>query len=150
MRAVVQRCSCAEVKVDGTTVARIGRGVLVLAAFAPGDTANDIDYIIDKTYNLRIFSDANDKMNLSVKDMDGGMLFVPNFTLYGDARHGRRPGYTDAAQPELAEALFEELKKRVSALELKEAGFGIFQADMKVELINDGPITLLLDSSKMF
>ncbi|MCJ7857045.1 D-aminoacyl-tRNA deacylase [Lachnospiraceae bacterium NSJ-143] len=150
MRAVVQRCSCAEVKVDGNTVARIGRGVLVLAAFAPGDTANDIDYIIDKTYNLRIFSDANDKMNLSVKDMDGGMLFVPNFTLYGDARHGRRPGYTDAAQPELAEALFEELKKRVSALELKEAGFGIFQADMKVELINDGPITLLLDSSKMF
>ena len=130
--------------------AEIGNGLLALVGFGPQDTEKDIDYIIDKTVNLRIFSDENDKMNLSVKDVGGSIIFVPNFTLYGDARHGRRPGYSYAAEPKRAEELFELLKEKTKDIELKKVGYGIFQADMKVELLNDGPITILLDSSKMF
>ena len=150
MRAVVQRCGYASVNVNGKIVGEIGKGVMVLVGFAPDDTEKDIDYIIDKTVNLRIFDDENDKMNLSVKDVKGGVVFVPNFTLYGDARHGRRPGYTAAAVPEKANFLFEELKIKASQLDIDKVEFGIFQADMKVELLNDGPITLLLDSAKNF
>ena len=150
MRAVIQRCGYASVNVDGKLVAEIGKGILALVGFGPQDTEKDIDYIIDKAVNLRIFSDENDKMNLSVKDVGGSIIFVPNFTLYGDARHGRRPGYSYAAEPKAAESLFELLKEKTKDLQVKKVGYGIFQADMKVELLNDGPITLLLDSSKTF
>ncbi len=150
MRAVIQRCGYASVNVEGKMVAEIGKGILALVGFGPQDTEKDIDYVIDKTVNLRIFSDENDKMNLSVKDVGGSIIFVPNFTLYGDARHGRRPGYSYAAEPKRAEELFELLKEKTKDIELKKVGYGIFQADMKVELLNDGPITILLDSSKMF
>ena len=150
MRAVIQRCGYASVNVEGKMVAEIGKGILALVGFGPQDTEKDIDYIIDKTVNLRIFSDENDKMNLSVKDVGGSIIFVHNFTLYGDARLGRRPGYSYAAEPKWAEELFELLKEKTKDIELKKVGYGIFQADMKVELLNDGPITILLDSSKMF
>ena len=112
MRAVIQRCGYASVNVEGKMVAEIGKGILALVGFGPQDTEKDIDYVIDKTVNLRIFSDENDKMNLSVKDVGGSIIFVPNFTLYGDARHGRRPGYSYAAEPKRAEELFELLKEK--------------------------------------
>ena len=150
MRAVVQRCGYGSVNVDGKIVGEIRKGLVVLVGFGPEDDAKDIDYILDKTSNLRVFEDENGKMNRSVKDIGGGLLFVPNFTLYGDARHGRRPGFTDAAEPQKANMLFEELKKKALNLDVEKVEFGIFQADMKVELLNDGPITLLLDSSKLF
>jgi len=150
MRAVVQRCGYASVNVGGKIVGEIRKGLMVLVGFGPEDSEKDIDYVLDKTSNLRVFEDENGKMNLSVKDIGGGLLFVPNFTLYGDARHGRRPGFTDAAHPEKANMLFDLLKEKAVKLGVDKVEFGIFQAEMKVELLNDGPITLLLDSSKLF
>ncbi len=150
MRAVVQRCAHASVSVDNKIVGKIKEGIIALVGFSPKDSENDIDYIIDKIANLRIFSDENGKMNLSVKDINGGILFVPNFTLYGDSRHGRRPSYIDAAGIEYANTLFETLKLKASALNIDNIEFGIFQADMKVDILNDGPITLILDSFKNF
>ena len=150
MRAVVQRCVYASVNVEGKIVGEISKGIMALVGFGPDDTEKDMDYILDKISNLRIFTDENDKMNLSVKDIGGGLLIVPNFTLYGDARQGRRPGYSNAAQPEKAADMFDRLKEKASQIDVKKVEFGIFQADMKVELLNDGPVTILLDSHKNF
>lgn len=149
MRAVVQRVSRAEVKVDGKVTGSIEKGLLVFVGVAPDDTEKDMEYIADKVVNLRIFEDENEKMNLSLEDVGGSLLIVSQFTLFGDCRKGRRPNFTGSCEPVKAEKMYEEMIKY-----LKEKGIntehGIFGADMKVDLLNDGPVTLLLDSSKVF
>lgn len=140
MRAVVQRVSRASVRVDQQTVGAIGPGLLVLLGVAPTDGPPQIAWMADKIANLRIFADAEGKMNLSVRDIQGGILLVSQFTLYGDASRGRRPGFGAAARPEIAEPLYLELASRLGAEK------GVFGAHMEVELLNDGPVTLLLDT----
>lgn len=149
MRAVIQRCGYARVKVDGEIVGEIGNGIMALVGFLPTDDEKTMDYMLEKIVNLRIFEDEDEKMNLSLCDTKGSLLIVPNFTLYGDARKGRRPGYSTAATPVEAERMFEKLIVKSKELPVETAS-GIFQADMKVELMNDGPITLLLDSARLF
>ena len=150
MRAVIQRTGYASVKVGGKTAGEIGKGIMVLVGFQSSDDEKVMDYMLDKTINLRIFEDENDKMNLSLKDIDGELLIVPNFTLYGDARKGRRPGYSSGASPAEAEVMFARFVEKAQNAGLKKVQSGIFQADMKVELLNDGPVTLLLDSDRLF
>lgn len=149
MRVVVQRVKHASVKVEGELIDEIGKGILVLVGFLDNDDMKVYDYMLDKIINLRIFEDEDDKMNLSVKDIEGEIIIVPNFTLYGDCRKGRRPSYSVAAKPDKARMIFDEFIKRANE---KYDGIkqGMFQADMKVELLNDGPVTLLLDSEKVF
>jgi len=150
MRAVCQRVARAKVTVDGRITGEIGAGLLVLLGAGTGDGPADLAYIVDKVANLRVFSDDAGKMNRSVKDVGGGVLVVSQFTLYGDARTGRRPAFTGALEPVAAKALYEQ-----SLAALREAGVaqveaGEFAADMAVELVNDGPVTILLDSRKGF
>ncbi|CAN5604882.1 D-aminoacyl-tRNA deacylase [soil metagenome] len=149
MRAVIQRVSRAQVSVDGEIVGEIGRGILVLLGVSVEDTKNEASYLLEKTLNLRIFEDAEGKMNLSLLDIKGELLVVSQFTLYGDARKGRRPSFIDAAAPEKANALYEffvlEAGKQIEKVET-----GRFQAMMNVELAGDGPVTILLDSAKLF
>jgi D-tyrosyl-tRNA(Tyr) deacylase len=149
MRAVVQRVKEASVTVDGQVVGQCGRGLLVLLGVKATDTSTDGHYIADKIAHLRVFEDDDGKMNRSVLDVGGEVLMVSQFTLYGDCRKGRRPGFSDAASPEEANRLYREVVDR-----LKDGGLvvgeGIFQAHMDVSLINDGPVTLLLDSDKTF
>lgn len=150
MRAVVQRVSRAKVTVADRVTGAIEAGLLVLLGAGQGDTATDLAYIVDKIANLRIFPDAAGKMNRSVLDTSGGVLVVSQFTLYGDARQGRRPAFTGALEPAAARALYEE-----ALVQLRKAGVvlvqaGEFAADMDVELVNDGPVTILLDSRKAF
>jgi len=149
MRAVDQRVSQASVVVDGQTVGAIDQGLMVLLGVAQGDTAKDAAYLAEKTAGLRIFADDAGKMNRSVEEIAGGILVVSQFTLLGDCRNGRRPGFTDAAPPELADALYgayvETLRKRGLTVST-----GVFRADMQVSLVNDGPVTMLLDSRKLF
>lgn len=149
MRAVVQRVSSSSVTVEGSVIGSTQQGLLVLLGVADTDTATDVQYICDKVSHLRIFEDEKDKMNLSVLDVNGEVCVVSQFTLYGDVRKGRRPNFMKAAPPELAEQLYLEV---VAAF--KEQGIlvstGQFQAHMEVALVNDGPVTILLDSSKEF
>lgn len=149
MRAVVQRVSRSEVTVDGRTTGKINKGLLVLLGVTHGDTSKDVDYIVDKTINLRIFEDENDKMNLSLKDIGGEMLAVSQFTLYGDCRKGRRPSFTNAAAPEEADKLYQEFVRKVSEQGINTET-GEFGAHMMVDLVNDGPVTILLESNKSF
>jgi D-tyrosyl-tRNA(Tyr) deacylase len=149
MRAVVQRVSRASVKVDGVVVGEIGKGLLVLVGVAQDDTESDADYLVDKIIGLRIFEDAEEKMNLSVKDVNGAVLAVSQFTLYGDVRRGKRPSFDAAARPEQAKKLYEYFVERVRATGLK-CETGTFQAMMKVELANEGPVTIMIDSKKLF
>jgi D-tyrosyl-tRNA(Tyr) deacylase len=149
MRAVVQRVSRASVKVDGVVVGEIGKGLLVLVGVAQDDTESDADYLVDKIIGLRIFEDAEEKMNLSVKDVGGAVLAVSQFTLYGDVRKGKRPSFDAAARPEQAKKLYEYFVERVRATGLK-CETGTFQAMMKVELANEGPVTIMIDSKKLF
>ncbi|MCI8342533.1 MAG: D-tyrosyl-tRNA(Tyr) deacylase [Firmicutes bacterium] len=149
MRAVVQRCGYAKVSVEGNVVGNIGAGLMVLVGFLPQDDEKTMDYMLDKIVNLRIFEDENEKMNKSLLDVNGELLIVPNFTLYGDARKGRRPGYSTAASPAEAEGKYAEFVKKAVEFPINVES-GIFQADMKVELMNDGPVTILLDSEKNF
>lgn len=149
MRAVVQRVSSSSVTVEGSVIGSTQQGLLVLLGVADTDTATDVQYICDKVSHLRIFEDEEDKMNLSVLDVNGEVCVVSQFTLYGDVRKGRRPNFMKAAPPALAEQLYLEV---VAAF--KEKGIpvstGQFQAHMEVTLVNDGPVTILLDSSKEF
>ena|ERR1700754_1132241 len=149
MRAVIQRVTSSRVEVDQQTVGEIADGLLVLLGVARDDERADADYLAEKIINLRIFRDQADKMNRSLADTGGAMLVVSQFTLYGDARRGRRPSYIDAAEPERANALYEYFVGRVRGAGLK-VETGIFQATMQVQLTNDGPVTILLDSRKLF
>ena len=149
MRAVVQRVSRAKVTVDGKVTGEIGQGVLLLLGVAETDTEDDVRYLVDKTLNLRIFEDSEGKMNLSLLDIEGGLLVVSQFTVYGDTRRGRRPSFIDAAPPERANELYE-LFVSESRKQINEVATGLFQAMMDVELVNDGPVTILIDSEKRF
>ena len=149
MRADLQRVTSAEVTVDGNIVGAIRSGWLVLLGVGKGDDAKDVELIADKIMNIRAFSDAEGKMNLSLTEVSGEVLLVSQFTLWGDCRKGRRPGFTDAAPPEIANELYQDVKKRLLAHDIKVAT-GTFQAHMAVSLINDGPVTLLVDSKKNF
>ena len=145
MRAVIQRVQSASVCVDGRMTGKIDRGLLVLVGVGKGDGEKDIAYMASKLPDLRIFEDASGKFNLSLREAGGGMLVVSQFTLYGDCRKGRRPSFTDAAEPAEAKKLYEQL-----VFKLQEQGIpvetGEFQAKMEVHLVNDGPVTILLDS----
>ena len=149
MRAVVQRVSRAQVTVEGTIVGAISRGLLVLLGVAHADTEADADYLADKIIGLRIFEDANGKMNLDTASVGGGILVVSQFTLYGDLRRGKRPSFDAAAPPEHARQLYEYFVEHVRATGLP-CHTGRFQEMMQVELVNDGPVTILLDSKKTF
>ncbi len=145
MRAVIQRVTSASVKIDGKTCGKIDNGFLVLLGVGNGDTGEDMKYIADKIINLRVFSDENDKMNLSLADVGGSILVISQFTLYGDCSHGRRPYFGGAMEPVGANEMYEEFVKYV-----REQGIhtetGEFGADMKVTLTNDGPVTIVLES----
>ena len=149
MRLVIQRVLESSVSVDGKVVGAIGKGYMVLCGVEDGDTKDDLKYSVDKTVGLHIFEDDAGKMNRSILDVGGEILAVSQFTLHGDARHGRRPSFIAAARPELAVPMYEAYCQG-----LRDAGIhvetGIFQADMKVSLVNDGPVTLLLDSRRIF
>lgn len=149
MRLIIQRVLESSVSVDGKVVGAIGKGYMVLCGVEDGDTQNDLKYCVDKTIGLRIFEDDAGKMNRSILDVGGEILAVSQFTLHGDARHGRRPSFSTAARPELAVPMYEAYCQG-----LRDAGIhvetGIFKADMKVSLVNDGPVTLLLDSRRIF
>jgi len=149
MRAVVQRVSEASVTVEGKIVGQIDKGLMVLVAVRGEDTEHDFDYIAKKIAGLRVFSDEADKMNLSIKDIGGKLLIVPQFTLYGSVIKGMRPSFTASGSVEEAREKFEAFIKRLEK-ESIPVEKGIFQADMKVSLVNDGPVTILLDSSKLF
>lgn len=148
MRAVIQRVTEASVKVDGKITGEIGKGILIFLGVGEGDTEKDLKYIADKTIGLRIFTDENDKMNLSVQDIGGEILVVSQFTLYGDCRKGKRPSFSSSMEPVAAKRMYEAFIEYVSEQGIRTA-HGIFGADMKVELLNDGPVTILLDSSKI-
>lgn len=149
MRAVIQRVLSAAVDVDGNTVGSVDRGLLVLLGVERGDSEADAEYLAGKTVGLRIFQDNDDKMNLSLLEVSGGALVVSQFTLCGDVRKGRRPSFINAADPETGKQLYEHYVALVAAHGVTVAT-GQFQADMKVSLINDGPVTILLDSRKTF
>ncbi len=145
MKALLQRVSSAAVGVDGNEVGRIGRGLVVFVGVADGDSRKDIDYLVQKTVNLRIFSDEKDRFNLSLLDIGGELLIVSQFTLMADSRKGRRPSFTDAAPPAQAEKLFNLFVEEAAASGLRVAT-GSFQQYMQVEIHNDGPVTIILDS----
>ena len=149
MRAVVQRVSSSRVTVDERVTGEVKKGLLVLLGVTHDDTSKDVDYMVDKVTNLRIFEDENDKMNLSLKDIEGEVMAVSRFTLYGDARKGRRPSFSDAARPDVANPLYEEFVEKLRAQGIT-VGTGEFGAHMMVELTNDGPVTILLESKKAF
>lgn len=145
MRVVVQRVKHASVTINGTVNGKINNGFLVLLGIQSTDSEQDVDYLVKKATNLRIFSDENDKMNLSLKDVNGELLIVSQFTLYANCKEGNRPSFVEAAKPDVAIPLYEyfvsECKKIIPVVET-----GIFGADMKVDLLNDGPVTIIMDS----
>lgn len=145
MRAVIQRVSEATVAVDGQVVGAIGQGLVVLLGVTLTDTVQDVSYLAEKIANLRIFEDEDGKMNRSVQEVAGEILSISQFTLYGDCRKGRRPSFTEAAKPEVAQTLYDAFNKALAIYGLKVAK-GQFQAHMMVSLVNDGPVTMILDS----
>ena len=149
MRCVVQKVTRASVTVAGELVGEIGMGYMVLVGAEEGDTEADVNYCADKIAGLRVFEDADDKLNLSVKDVGGSVLLVSQFTLLGDARHGRRPSFSHAARPELAEPLCDMVRDLLIAQGVPVLT-GRFRTHMKVDLLNDGPVTILLDSKRNF
>lgn len=149
MRAVVQRVTSSSVSVDGNVIGSIGKGFNVLIGIAKDDTIDDLKYIKDKIVNLRVFHDENDKMNLSLLDVQGEILAISQFTLYGDCRKGRRPNFMDALGGEEAVKLYDEFVEMLKSTGLK-VETGEFGAEMKVEIHNDGPVTILLDSKRNF
>ena len=149
MRCVVQRVSRASVTVEGKITGQVEKGYMVLVGVEQGDDEQDVRYCADKVAGLRVFEDENGKMNRSVKDVGGAVLAVSQFTLLGDARHGRRPSFSNAARPEEANALYEAFCQALRAENIR-VETGVFQTDMQVELVNDGPVTILLDSKRGF
>lgn len=149
MRCVIQKVTRADVVVEGETVGKIGDGFMVLLGAENGDTEADARYCAEKIAGLRVFEDENDKMNLSLQDVGGSVLLVSQFTLLADARHGRRPDFIQAARPEVAEPLCEQVKAMIENKGI-HVETGRFRTHMQVSLLNDGPVTILLDSRKMF
>jgi D-aminoacyl-tRNA deacylase len=149
MRVVIQRVSRANVKSDGRATGEIANGLVVLLGVGLQDTPKEAAYLAQKTANLRIFPDAEGKMNVSLLDVGGAALVVSQFTLYGDTNHQRRPGFTRAARPEEANRLYEEFVKAMRAMGIR-VETGVFQTHMEVELVNDGPVTILIDTEKTF
>ena len=146
MRVILQRVTSANVKVDAKTVGKIDKGLLILLGVNKDDTAEDIRYLIEKVSNLRIFNDENGKMNLSVKAISGSALVVSQFTLYADTRKGRRPGFSKAAAPDFANEMYENFcNELANEIPIEK---GIFGANMKVSLLNDGPVTIIIDSEE--
>ena len=149
MRAVVQRVNRASVSVNNEIIGSIDKGLIILLGVSGDDTKKDVLYLADKITHLRIFADDDEKMNLSLKDIQGEMLIVSQFTLYGDCRKGRRPSYSKAANPEKAKLLYQRFINAVQNNGISVAT-GEFQAMMEVNIVNDGPVTILLDSNKFF
>lgn len=149
MRAVIQRVTRAKVTVEEQVTGEIGNGLVVLLGIAQEDTKEDADYLANKIVALRIFDDEAGKMNVSLKDVQGGMLVISQFTLYGDVRRGLRPSWSDAAQPDVAEPLYEYFVQKTRDI-LGHVETGSFRKMMLVELVNDGPVTIMLDSRKLF
>ncbi len=149
MRAVIQRVTRASVRVEGQSVSQIGQGLLILLGIGQGDTQKEADFLLEKIVNLRIFEDAGGKMNLSLLDIKSALMVISQFTLYADCRKGRRPSFTGAAPPEAARTLYEYFLGRAKFTGLEIAS-GVFQAMMEVELVNSGPVTIILDSSDFF
>ena len=149
MRAVVQRVLNANVKVNEKTVGEIEKGLLVFLGIGNDDDNKDLDYMVDKILGLRIFEDNDNKMNLSLLDIKGEILVVSQFTLYGDVRKGRRPSFNDSAKPDIAEKMYNQFINKCEQKGVKTEK-GVFGANMKVELVNDGPVTILIDSKKIF
>lgn len=149
MKAVIQRVTHASVKVDGKTVGSCGQGFLILLGVMAGDDEKEADKLVNKTVNLRIFEDENGKMNLSSLDIGGEMLVASQFTLCADCTHGRRPSFTPSAPPDEANRLYEYFVRRLKENGISHVETGVFGADMKVELLNDGPVTIILDSSEL-
>ncbi|BBE31377.1 D-aminoacyl-tRNA deacylase [Tepiditoga spiralis] len=150
MRAVIQRVLNASVAVDEKTVGSIKNGILVLLGISPEDTEKDIKWLADKILGLRIFEDEQEKMNKSLLDINGELLIISQFTLYGDCRKGKRPSFTLSAKPELAKKMYDKFVNYIINNYDIKVETGIFQADMKVSLVNDGPVTFMLDSTKLF
>lgn len=146
MRVIVQRVKHASVSIDGKVNGKINSGFLVLLGISSTDSKQDVDYLVKKVVNLRVFTDENDKMNLSLKSVNGELLIISQFTLYGDCKDGNRPSFINAAKPDVAIPLYEyfisECKKQIDVVET-----GIFGADMKVDLLNNGPVTIIIDSN---
>lgn len=134
---------------NGDVVGAIEKGLLVFLGVGKNDTANDVEWMCEKVLNLRVFEDENGKMNLSVAQIDGGVLIISQFTLYGDCRHGRRPSFSDAAPPEIGERLYHAFVRSMKT-RLQKVSQGVFGAHMEIEALNDGPVTLLLDSERKF
>lgn len=149
MRVIVQRVKESRVEIGGETVGRIGQGLMVLLGITDGDGKEHCDFLADKLINLRIFTDEQDKMNLSLQDISGEMLIVSQFTLYGDCKKGRRPSFIGAAKPDVAIPLYEYFIEAVKAKGVKKVATGEFGADMQVYIQNDGPVTLMLDTDEI-
>ena len=149
MRAIVQRVSYSKVAINGNIVGEINRGINLLVGFSSDDMIEDLKYIRDKAINLRIFEDENEKMNLSLNDIKGDILVISQFTLYGDARKGRRPNFREAMSGDKAKEIYNQFVEMLRENNLK-VETGVFGADMKVSIENDGPVTILLDSKKQF
>ena len=146
MRAVIQRVTRASVTIDGTIHGQIGNGLLVLAGIEDSDTTDDIEWLSGKVINMRIFNDENHVMNISLKDVDGDILLISQFTLHASTKKGNRPSYIKASKPEIAIPMYEKLIQQLSTDLGKQIQTGIFGADMKVELVNDGPVTIVVDT----
>lgn len=149
MRVVVQRCSRAEVRIDGQTVGQIGRGFLLLVGVTDGDSEAQADLLAKKVAQMRVFEDAEGKMNLALKDVDGAILSISQFTLYADCKKGNRPSFIRAARPDTAAPLYDYFNARLRSEYGLQVETGRFGADMKVDFINDGPVTILLDSAEL-
>ena len=149
MKAVIQRVSYAKCDIDGVTVGKCNKGFMILLGVVEGDTEADADKLIKKVPNLRIFEDENGKMNLSCLDIDGEMLVISQFTLAADCAHGRRPSFIGAAKPDKAIPLYEYFVNSLKASGVKSVETGEFGADMQIELVNDGPVTIILDSKEL-
>ena len=149
MRVVVQRCSRAEVRIDGQTVGQIGRGFLLLVGVTDGDSEAQADLLAKKVAQMRVFEDSERKMNLALKDVDGAILSISQFTLYADCKKGNRPSFIRAARPETAAPLYDYFNARLRSEYGLQVETGRFGADMKVDFINDGPVTILLDSAEL-
>lgn len=149
MRAVIQRVKWAKVEVDGELIGKIDEGIMLLLGVAPEDTEKDLDYILNKVTGLRIFEDEEGKMNLSLMDIGGELLVISQFTLFGDVRKGRRPSFSSSAPPAMADEFYEKFIEKAKAKGIV-VEHGIFGADMQVELLNNGPVTIQIDSTKLY